>query len=218
MGQATDRGFGFTLEIADTDELIDMPEHEAVELLMKKLKQGKQHRLRQRRDSQVSSLPALSEPPLERRPGEIDFTDPEAVKTLVTAQQAELRALAASRAAHRREKMTAVFEAFDLRATGEPDAPMSLEQFRLVGQALHHGEWSDLQNAALHQAMDQNSNGEVELEEFLAFYQGVIHDSSDAEFQRGLAHFEAAVVLEQLLGHAKDEVAVLQRRYGTAMG
>ena len=37
-----------------------------------------------------------------------------------------------------------------------------------------------------------------------------------ADEQRHVAR--AVVVLEQLLGHAKDEVAVLQRRYGTAMG
>lgn len=41
--------------------------------------------------------------------------------------------------------------------------------------------------------MDTDGDGHVVLEEFLGFYRSVIHDISDAEFERGYAAFLDAV-------------------------
>jgi len=123
----------------------------------------------------------------------VELEEQERTKTRLHALEDERKTLLEERASIRRAKMAGIFEAFDMQIDGRPDGEISLDEFMSVGEALHHGKWTLVQNAALHKAMDTDQNGHVILSEFLSFYKSVINDVSNKQFEWGYTHFRDAV-------------------------
>jgi len=90
-----------------------------------------------------------------------------------------------ARLAHRTGTLAAIFKAWDMDMSGHLDK----EELRVVGFVMHNGNWTEAQNQELMKRCDTDGDGEVTLEEFLAFYKPVLYDADDATFERGLSVF-----------------------------
>ena len=78
------------------------------------------------------------------------------------------------------------YDFFDLDGNGRLDE----QEFLEIGRAMHNdGAWNEERNADAFTSIDTDRNGTIDQNEFIAFYEEAICDSSDKKFERGIAMF-----------------------------
>jgi len=88
-------------------------------------------------------------------------------------------------------EMTKIFHEIDQ----DGDQVLSIEECKQFGIAIHAGTskiWTERDARNWRKKMDHNGDGDVKLEEFLAFYEPIFH-KTDAEFTQGLRDFHLAI-------------------------
>ena len=107
-------------------------------------------------------------------------------------------------------RLSEAFSLFDFDQSGE----MCEEEFFAIGSALHGGDWDTTRNHAAFMELNRDGEGHVHRDEFLSFYEDMLGDLSDHDFNVGMDKFMEAARgrYAQKLRQSEEQCSSLKAR------